>query len=43
MESYFALHMWNIFERSSLIYNTSARHEGDECDTSDMNATRIRH
>ena len=28
---------------SSLIYNTSARHEPHECDTSDKNATRLRH
>ena len=30
----------NETERSSLIYNTSARHERHECDT---NATRLRH
>ena len=29
--------------RSSLIYNTSARHERHEYDTSDTNATRVRH
>ena len=28
---------------SSLIYNTSARHERPECDTSNMNATRVQH
>ena len=29
--------------RSSLIYNTSVRHEQHECDTSDTNATRAQH
>ena len=29
----------NVLERSSLFYNTSARHEHHECDTSNMNAT----
>ena len=29
--------------RSSLISNTSARHERHECNTSDKNATRVRH
>ena len=29
-------------KRSSIIYNTSARHEWHECDTSDTNATRVR-
>ena len=29
--------------RSSLIYNTSARHEPHECDTSNKSATRVQH
>ena len=29
--------------RSNLISNTSARHERHECNTSDKNATRVRH
>ena len=29
-----------MIDRSSLIYNPSARHEQHECDTSDTNATR---
>ena len=29
--------------RSSLIYNTSARHERHECDMSETRATRVRH
>ena len=29
--------------RSSLIYNTSAKHERQECDTSNTNATRVQH
>ena len=29
--------------RSSLIYNTSFRHEGHECNTNDTNVTRVRH
>ena len=37
----------NIFEkgviRSSLTYNTSARHERHECDTSDTSETQVRH
>ena len=32
-----------IYLRSSLIYNTSARLERHECNTSDTNATRVRH
>ena len=32
-----------IYLRSSLIYNTSARHERHKCDTSDTNATRKGH
>ena len=31
------------FNRSSLIYNTSARHERHECDTNATLATRVRH
>ena len=31
------------FNGSSLIYNTSARHEQHECETSDGNVTRVRH
>ena len=31
---------FNIFQWSSLIYNTSARHERHECDTSDTSETR---
>ena len=31
------------FFRSSLIYNTCARHERHECDTSDTNVTRVQH
>ena len=27
----------------TLIYNTTAKHERNECDTSDTNATRVRH
>ena len=29
--------------KSSLIYNTSARHERHECDTSNISETRVRH
>ena len=35
--------LFNINFRSSLIYNTSARHERHECDTSDTCATQVRH
>ena len=31
------------FLRSSLIYNMSARHERNECDTSNTSATQVRH
>ena len=32
-----------IILRSSLFYNTSARHEQHECDMNDTSATQVRH
>ena len=32
----------NTIKRSSLFYNTSARHKRHECDTNDTSATRVR-
>ena len=35
--------MIQLNRRSSLYYNTSARHERHECDTNDTSATRVTH
>ena len=42
LESRIQLNLSHIYW-SSLICNPSARHERQECDTSDTNATRVRH